>query len=114
LKQSINQWEKEWNDGNEAEVLNGRDPQKTASRVQFYLIEIGFDQIKDEAERTYFETLPTTFHLPPEAVKRLRAVATKLLTESEGYRKLLRDLDREMNGLTTADLNNQLTPQQDR
>jgi NTE family protein len=59
------------------------------------VIEVSFDLLQDDNERRYFESLPTSFHLQPEAVARLRAVAGKLLNQSEDFRALLRDLGGE-------------------
>ena len=60
--------------------------------VQAMLIEIGFDDLEDHTERTYFNTLPTSFNLPPEAIDRLRAVGARLLRASSDYQRLLREL----------------------
>jgi NTE family protein len=57
--------------------------------IEFYLVEIKFDALKDEAERTYFKQLPTSFKLAPEEVDKLRAVAGRLLGESEEFQRLL-------------------------
>src|SRR2546427_12764358 len=61
--------------------------------LQFYPIEVDFNALPDEAERRFFESLPTSFYLPPATVDRLRAVAARMLRRSENYRKLLRDLN---------------------
>jgi NTE family protein len=79
---SIRQWERELNEP-------GADP------VQFYPIEVSFQRLTDPKERAYFNSLPTSFNLPPGAVGRLREVAGRLLRESEGYRALLDDLSTE-------------------
>jgi NTE family protein len=60
--------------------------------IEFYLVEIKFDALKDEAERTYFKQLPTSFKLAPDEVDKLRAVAGRLLGESEEFQRLLREL----------------------
>jgi NTE family protein len=60
--------------------------------IEFYLVEIKFDALKDEAERTYFKQLPTSFKLAPEEVDKLRAVAGRLLGESEEFQRLLGEL----------------------
>jgi NTE family protein len=63
--------------------------------IEFYLVEVRFDALKDEAERAYYKTLPTSFKLAAEEVDRLRAVARRLLRESEGFQRLLGDLKAE-------------------
>jgi len=88
LKQNVKQWEKEWNDGNQAAA----DPQRALPPLQIHVVEVSFDDLQDDAERAYFAKLPTSFNLPPGAVTRLKAVAGKLLNQSETYRALLHDL----------------------
>jgi NTE family protein len=60
--------------------------------IQFYLIEIGFNKVRDEDLRRHFKRLPTSFKLDPAEVDRLRAIARKLLQESPEYQHLLKDL----------------------
>lgn len=60
--------------------------------IQFYVVEVKFDALKDEMERGYFKRLSTSFALAPEEVDSLRATARKILAESEDYQRLLRDL----------------------
>jgi len=88
LKANAKQWETEWNEGNHAAA----GPQSASRLVRFYVIEVSFDDLHDDAEKAYVEKLPTSFDLPPGAVARLRAVAGRLLNQSETYRALLRDL----------------------
>jgi NTE family protein len=92
LKANIKQWEAEWNEGNPAAKTNAAGSPSTSPHVQLYVIEVSFDDLQDDAEKAYLEKLPTAFKLPPEAVARLRAVAGKLLNQSETYRALLHDL----------------------
>ncbi len=60
--------------------------------IEFYLVEVKFDALKDEKERWYFKRLPTSFSLPPEDVDRLRDAAHRILMESREFRRLLNDL----------------------
>lgn len=60
--------------------------------IQFYLIEVKFDALPDEEERTYFTKLPTSFKLSDEEVDKLRDAAHRILTQSEAFQRLLRDL----------------------
>jgi NTE family protein len=60
--------------------------------IEFYLIEVKFDALKDEEERSYFKGLPTTFKLSSEEVHKLREVAGRVLAESPEFQRLLRDL----------------------
>jgi NTE family protein len=60
--------------------------------IQFYLIEVKFDALKEEAERAYLSELPTSFDLPSVAVDRLRDASHRILVESDEFQRLLRDL----------------------
>ena len=60
--------------------------------IQFYVVEVKFDALKDEAERMYFKRLPTSFKLKPEQVDKLRDVAHRILVNSEEYQRFLNDL----------------------
>ena len=60
--------------------------------IQFYVVEVKFDALKDEAERMHFKRLPTAFKMPAEEVDKLRDVAHRLLVESEEFQRLLSDL----------------------
>lgn len=62
--------------------------------MEFYLIEVKFDALKDEEERSYFKGLPTTFNLSSEEVHKLREVAGRVLAESKEFQRLLRDLNK--------------------
>lgn len=81
------------------EIRSGRcnDPEYqeysfSCDDIQFYLVEISFDRLEDEAERAYFKSLPTSFKLPDEQVDKLREVSGRLLRKSPEFQRLLRDL----------------------
>ena len=63
--------------------------------IEFYLIEVKFDVLKDEDERSYFKSLPTSFKLADGEVDKLRGAARQLLRESEEFQRLLGDLEAE-------------------
>jgi NTE family protein len=60
--------------------------------IQFYVVEVKFDALKDETERMAFKRLPTSFKLHPDQVDKLRDVARRILGESDEFRRLLNDL----------------------
>jgi len=60
--------------------------------IEFYMVEVKFDALPDEAERTHFKRLPTSFVLKPEEVDKLRDVAHRVLVQSPDFQQLLRDL----------------------
>jgi len=96
FRESVEKWQREINQ--RRQILRSVPPGNNASHspqddLQFYAIEVNFNSLSDEAERGFFESLPTSFHLPPATVDRLRAVAARMLRQSENYRSLLRDLN---------------------
>lgn len=60
--------------------------------IQFYVVEVKFDALKDEKERLHFKGLPTALNLAPEEVDKTREVARRILTENGEFRRLLLDL----------------------
>ena len=60
--------------------------------IQFYLIEVDFDSLPDRRERSYLKSLPTSFHLSPDAVDRLGAAGRRILKQSPEFQRFLRDL----------------------
>jgi NTE family protein len=91
LKESVKSWADE--------VRTQRCKGETVStapgscgNIQFYVVDVRFDELKDETERMYFKRLPTAFKLAPEQVDKLRDVAHRLLVNSEEFQRLLRDL----------------------
>jgi NTE family protein len=68
-------------------------PPGSCGDFQFYVVEVKFDALKDEAERSYFKRLPTSFSLQPDEVDKLRDAAHRILAESAEFQRLLRDLE---------------------
>jgi NTE family protein len=64
----------------------------TCDDIEFYLVEVDFNDIPDEKERKYFLGLPTSFKLDDETVDNLREIAGRLLNQSPEFQKLLGDL----------------------
>jgi NTE family protein len=60
--------------------------------IQFYVVEVKFDALRDETERMHFKRLPTALKLPPEEVDKTREAARRLLAESGEFQRLLLDL----------------------
>ena len=55
---------------------------------RFTLIETSFVDVQDPVERKYLNGLPTSFHLPEQAVTRLRRAARDVLREDPAFRAL--------------------------
>jgi len=76
-----------------SESKNPPDPDgESCADIQFYLIQVDFNALPDPSERAYFRGLPTSFHLSPVAVDRLRAAARRILTRSPEFQRLLSGL----------------------
>ena len=91
LRESLSGWEDQ--------IRRGRCPPRQISRepgscgdIKFYMIEVKFDALDDQEERTYFKRLPTSFALPVEDVDKLREAAGKILRKSRDFKRLLADL----------------------
>jgi NTE family protein len=56
------------------------------------VVEVSFDLLEDEEERTYFKRLPTSFKLSEEQVDRLIEVGQRLLRQSPDMQSLLEEL----------------------
>jgi len=91
LQENFNRWTKELQENRCGEMPVSTEP-GACGDIQFYLIEIKFDALKDETEREYFKQLPTSFELVSEDVDKIREVAERLLNKSKKFQKLLQDL----------------------
>ena len=98
LKENFKQWAEEiqWQRCQNAKNLDRGAPADSeadsCADIKFYLVEVDFDSLPDKSERSYFTGLPTSFHLPPEVVDRLRNAGRRILIESPEFQRLLRDL----------------------
>jgi NTE family protein len=63
-----------------------------ACAAQTYLIELDFDILQDESERNHLKHLPTSFHLEPSDVDRLKAAAKMILMNSVEFKNLVDDM----------------------
>jgi NTE family protein len=60
--------------------------------IEFYMVEVKFDALSGEEERTYFKMLPTSFVLKPEEVDKLRDAAHRILVQSPEFQRVLKNL----------------------
>jgi NTE family protein len=82
LRIALNRWKKE-------SVARGKSP---GVQPEYYLISIDFDQLHGKADGSFFDSLPTNFHLSASTVDRVVAAGQNLLKDSSEYQRLLRDL----------------------
>lgn len=66
-----------------------KDP---GNQSEYYLISVDFDQLHGKADGTFFESLPTNFHLSSNTVDRVVEAGENLLKDSPEYQRLLGDL----------------------
>jgi NTE family protein len=62
------------------------------SKVEFYSIDLSFDQFREQSEAAYFLSLPTTFFLKSHVVDDIKAAAHTLLYQNPDFKKLMTDL----------------------
>lgn len=91
LRASMKQWKREVQQNRCKDGPSSTKP-GACGDIKFYLIEVKFDALPDEEERTYFTKLPTSFKLSDEEVDRLRDAAHRILTQSEDFQRLVSDL----------------------
>jgi NTE family protein len=91
LRESFDRWAGEVRSSRCGDQGNAPDA-GACGDIQFYLIEIKFDNVRDETARRHFKKLPTSFKLDPREVDGLRAVARQLLKDSPEYQRLLKEL----------------------
>ncbi len=77
---------------NKKRMANPQFDPDSVPQVEFYPIDVTFENIPDRDERAQFMNLPTSFVLPADDVDRLRSMAGQLLRQSGTYRKLVEDL----------------------
>jgi NTE family protein len=96
LRESFSRWADEIRRGR-----CGSEPISTepgfCGDIEFYLVEVRFEALDDEAERHLLKRLPTSFVLKPEQVDQLKDAARRILTKSKEFRRLVQDLQRETN-----------------
>ncbi len=79
LRRSIGDWSAE-------SARQGGQP------IEFYAIEVAFNTMRDEEEREYFSSIPTSFNLPDQSVDALIQAAARILYASEEFQRLVSDL----------------------
>jgi NTE family protein len=92
LYESFGRWSKEIQQRRCGENPVSTEP-GACGDIKFYLILIQFDALKDEAERHYFKTLPTSFALSDEQVDKLRDAAHRILSDSQEFQQFLHALE---------------------
>ena len=64
---------------------------ENAPDADIYAIDVSFQAIADEKERRALNELPTTFHLPDDAIDRLRTAAATAILSSPDLKEVLKE-----------------------
>jgi NTE family protein len=72
------------------------------NKVDFYAIDLSFDQLRDRSEVAYFLSLPTTFFLKSRVVDDLKSAAHTLLYQNPNFKRLMTDLGASPTSLPTG------------
>ena len=64
----------------------------TPAEINSYVIELHFNQLADESDRRFFNSVPTSLQLPAKTVDRLRQLAARELANNTEFQRLLHDL----------------------
>lgn len=91
LRESFPRWAEEIRRGRCGSGKVSTEP-GSCGDIQFYLVEVRFDALDDEAERSFLKRLPTSFVLKSEEVDKLRDAARRILAKSLEFQRLLGDL----------------------
>jgi NTE family protein len=92
LQESFSRWAHQVQMGRCPEGKISKEP-GSCGDIKFYLVDIRFENLKDQSEADYLARLATSFRLPPEDVDRLRAAAQRLTKDSVEFQKFLKDLN---------------------
>jgi len=91
LSESFGRWADEIRRGRCASSPISTEP-GACGDIEFYLIEVRFDALEDDAERSALKRLPTSFALKPEQVDHLKGAAHRIVKQSREFQRLLGDL----------------------
>jgi NTE family protein len=91
LSESFGRWADEIRRGRCASGPISTEP-GACGDIEFYMIEVRFDALEDDAERSALKRLPTSFALKPEEVDHLKDAAHRILKQSREFQRLLGDL----------------------
>ncbi len=91
LRESLGRWTDEVRAGRCGSQPISTEP-GSCGDIRFYIVEVKFDALPDEAEQKVLKRLPTSFRLQLEQVDHLRDAARRIVAESRAFRELLDDL----------------------
>ena len=66
--------------------------------IEFYIVELHFSQLADDADRSFFNSVPTKLQLPSSSIDRLKLLAREELRNNPEFRRLMQDLQHRTSG----------------
>jgi len=66
-------------------------PQLAGGSMKLYVVDISFDNLADDAEKTFLKHLPTSFHLEKDQVDRLISAGSILLREHPEFKAFIEE-----------------------
>ena len=63
-----------------------------SAQIESYIVELHFNQLADESDRRFFNSVPTKLQLPSKTVDRLCQLAARQLADNVEFRRLVCDL----------------------
>lgn len=76
----------------ERAAANARAGEPSSAKIETYIVELHFNQTANEADRQFFNSLPTSLQLPAPTVDRLERLAHQELKNHPEFRRLVEDL----------------------
>ena len=76
----------------EREVARLRAGKSPSAEIETYIVELHFNQLADESDRRFFNSVPTSLQLPSKTVDRLCQLAARQLADNVEFRRLVSDL----------------------
>ena len=76
----------------EREAASRQAGNSQSAEIESYIVELHFNQTASEADRRFFNSVPTSLQLPSKTVDRLRQLAARQLADNVEFRRLVSDL----------------------
>src|SRR5260370_11793204 len=79
------------------EIAGERTTMDAPGELTIYTVELHFNQLADDSDRRFFNSVPTRFQLPSATVDRLRRIAATELAKNDEFQRLVKDLRNDAN-----------------
>lgn len=79
----------------EREALRAQAGDSQSGKIESYIVELHFSQMDGDADRNFFNSVPTSLQLPSKTVDRLCQLAARQLADNVEFRRLVSDLRKQ-------------------